>query len=292
VGAAPTRRSPNGDEVMAISVHNNRSALVALQNLNKTNDELGKAQNRISTGLKVQGPKDNASIWGIAQSQRADLGALGAVKMSLDRATSIADVSLTAGESISDLLNQIKEKAVAAMDPSMDATSRTALNSDYKALLKQITQIVTTAEFDGANILNGSIVGGVRFLANADANAYITLSTKNMSLGGALVSMAATSSITTVTMATAVLTQLNTSIANVNQALGDMGAQAKQIEAHNKFVSKLTDVLTSGIGNLVDADLAKESAKLQALQVQQQLGAQALSIANSAPQIILSLFKG
>ncbi len=277
---------------MTISVHNNQSALVALQNLNKTNDSLASVQDRISTGLKVQGPKDNASVWGIAQSQRADLGALSAVKMSLDRATSIADVSLTAGESISDLLNQIKEKVVAAMDPSMDATARSSLNNDYKALLKQITQIVQNAEFDGANLLNNSITGGIRFLANADANAFITLSARNMSLGGGLVAMASTSSISTVTMATSIMAQLTTSISNVNQALGDMGAQAKQIESHNKFVSKLTDVLTSGIGNLVDADLAKESAKLQALQVQQQLGAQALSIANSAPQIILSLFRG
>src|SRR5690606_21551658 len=100
-----------------------------------------------------------------------------------------------------------------------------------------------------------------------------------------------TSSIGTVTLATSIMTQLNASIANVNQALGDLGAQAKQIESHTKFVAKLTDVLTAGIGNLVDADLAKESAKLQALQVQQQLGTQALSIANSAPQVILSLFR-
>ena len=88
------------------------------------------------------------------------------------------------------------------------------------------------------------------------------------------------------------MAKVNASLANVNSALGDIGAQAKQIEAHNKFVSKLTDVLTQGVGNLVDADLAKESARLQALQVQQQLGAQALSIANSAPQIVLALFRG
>ena len=80
---------------MSISVHTNQSALVALQNLNKTNDELAGTQNRISTGLKVQGPKDNASVWGIAQSQRADIGALGAVKMSLDRAQSISDVAIS-----------------------------------------------------------------------------------------------------------------------------------------------------------------------------------------------------
>ncbi|MES2034863.1 MAG: flagellin [Pseudomonadota bacterium] len=277
---------------MAISVHTNQSALLALQNLNKTNDALGDAQNRISTGLKVAGPKDNAAVWGIAQAQRADIGALNAVKMSLDRAQSIADVAMSAGETVSDLLLQMKEKVTAAMDPSLDAVSRTALNSDYKALLKQIAQVVDDAEFDGANILDGSLGAGIRFLANADANSFVTLSAKNMSLGGTLVTMGAGSSIGTATIATSISTALTTTISRVNQALGDLGAQARQIETHNKFVSKLTDVLNTGIGNLVDADLAKESARLQALQVQQQLGAQALSIANAAPQIVLSLFKG
>jgi flagellin len=277
---------------MSISVHTNQSALVALQNLNRTNDELAGAQNRISTGLKVQGPKDNASVWGIAQSQRADVGALGAVKMSLDRAQSISDVAISAGESISDLLLSMKEKVTAAMDPSLDTVSRTALDADYKSLLRQITQVVNDAEFDGANMLDGSLGAGIRFLANADANSFITLTAKNMSLGGAIITLGAASSITTATLATTIQGLLTTSIANVNQALGDMGAQSRQVASHNTFVSKLTDVLNSGIGNLVDADLAKESARLQALQVQQQLGAQALSIANQAPQIVLSLFKG
>jgi len=277
---------------MSISVHTNQSALVALQNLNRTNDELAGAQNRISTGLKVQGPKDNASVWGIAQSQRADVGALGAVKMSLDRAQSISDVAISAGESISDLLLSMKEKVTAAMDPSLDTVSRTALDADHKALLRQNTQVVNDAEFDGANMLDGSLGAGIRFLANADANSFITLTAKNMSLGGSIITLGAASSITTATLATTIQGLLTTSIANVNQALGDMGAQSRQVGSHNTFVSKLTDVLNSGIGNLVDADLAKESARLQALQVQQQLGAQALSIANQAPQIVLSLFKG
>lgn len=277
---------------MAISVHTNQSALVALQNLNKTNDQLDSAQNRISTGLKVAGPKDNASVWGIAQAQRADVGALSAVKMSLDRAQSISDVAMSAGETVSDLLLQMKEKVTGAMDPSLDTVARTALDADFKALLRQIRQVVNDAEFDGANILDGGMGSSIRFLANADANSYITLSTKNMSLGGTIMTLASTASISTATLATAIQTALTASISNVNQALGDLGAQARQIENHNNFVSKLTDTLNSGIGNLVDADMAKESARLQALQVQQQLGAQALSIANSAPQIILSLFKG
>ena len=279
-----------GKQSMTISVHTNRSAMVALQNLNKTNDDLTGVQGRISTGLSIANAKDNAAVWAIAQGQRADIGALSAVKMSLDRAQSIADVSLTAGGTVSDLLVQLKEKVIAAQDPSLDVISRNALNADFKSIIRQITQVTQNASFDGADILDGS-TASIRFLANADATSYITLSGQNMSLGGSIITLATTDSITTVTLAQAALTSLSASIANVNQALGNLGAQAKQIEAHNKFISKLTDVLQAGVGNLVDADLAKESAHLQALQVQQQLGTQALSIANQAPQVILSLFR-
>jgi flagellin len=276
---------------MTLSVNTNRAALVALQNLNNTSERLGSSQNRISTGLKVQNAKDNASVWSIAQDQRADIGALAAVKMSLDRASSVAEVTMTAGESVSDILVQMKEKVIAALDPSLDAASRTALNADYKSLIRQITQVIGSASFDGANVLNGSLATNIKFLASADAASFITLSVKNMTVGGSIITLPAGSSINTVTNATAVMTALTASLANVNAALGDIGAQARQIEAHNVFVSKLTDVLETGVGNLVDADMAKEGAKLQALQVQQQLGAQALSIANTAPQIVLSLFK-
>jgi flagellin len=275
----------------SLSVNTNKSALVALQNLNKTNDQLGDVQNRISTGLAVQGAKDNASVWAIAQGQRADIGALSSVKMSLDRARSIAEVSATAGATISDLLVQMNEKVVAAMDTSIDPSARKALDSDFKAILRQIKQVTQNASFSGANLLDGSMATNLKFIANAGANAFITLSNQNLSLGGSIITVPATASLGTVTLATAVLAQLTASISNTNQALGNLGSQTKQLDAHSEFVSKLTDVLNSGVGNLVDADLAKESARLQALQVQQQLGTQALSIANSAPQIILRLFQ-
>jgi flagellin len=279
---------------MSISVHTNKSALVALQNLNKTNDEMGVVQSHINTGLKIANARDNAAVWSIAQNQRADIGALGAVKMSLDRANSIAEVSMAAGETVSDLLVQLKEKVVAAMDTSIDNASRTALDSEFKSILRQIAQVTDNAAFDGANLLNG--LGGassIQFLANSSASSYITLSAQDMTLGtGGIITMSQGSSLDSVSVSTAVLLQLNDSILNVNQALGALGSQAKQIESHSEFVGKLTDTLQTGVGNLVDADLAKESAKLQALQVQQQLGAQALSIANQAPQMILQLFKG
>ncbi|MBA3049420.1 MAG: flagellin [Alphaproteobacteria bacterium] len=277
---------------MTNSVHTNNSAAIALQNLTRTNDRLGDVQSRISTGLKVQGAKDNAAIWAIAQGQRADVGALSAVKQSLDRATSIADVALSAGESVSDLLNQLKEKVVAAKDSSLKTQSRQLLDSDFKALLKAISSQINNASFDGGNLLNGSLTTGIKFLANADATGFVTLSAKDLSLGGAIIELTMSDSLLTLTGATQALSRLDDSITQLNASLGAIGAEAKQIQAHNTFVTKLIDTLESGIGNLVDADLAKESARLQALQVQQQLGAQSLSIANQAPQIILSLFRG
>ena len=275
---------------MTISVHTNKSALTALQALNSTHDKLAETQSRINTGLRINNAKDNAAVWAIAQGQRADIGALGAVTSSLQRATSIAQVSLTAGETISDLLVQMKGKVVAAMDTSLDAASRNALDSDFKAILRQITQVVQNSSFDGANLLSGA-AGNFQFLSNAEATSRLTLSTRTLALGGSNITITAAAGITTATIATGVLALLDASLANVNQALGNLGSQAKQIDGHLNFVSKLTDALTVGVGNLVDADLPKESARLQALQVQQQLGAQALSIANSAPQIILQLFR-
>lgn len=277
---------------MTLSVNTNQPALIALQNLNKTNDDMQLVQTRINTGEAISTAKDNAAVWSIAQEQRGDMSALSAVKMSLDRATSIADVALAAGDSISDLLKLMREKVVAAKDTSLTTSSRQSLNADFQGLLKNLDQVVKSAVFDGANLLDGSQASDMQFLADADAAQAITLSLQNLSLGGTINTLTTSDDILTPANADAVFQRLEASMTAINQAVGNIGTQAKQIDAHNTFVGRLTDVLETGVGNLVDADLAKESARLQALQVKQQLGAQALSIANSAPQIILSLFKG
>lgn len=277
---------------MTLSVNTNQPALIALQNLNRTNDQMQATQTRINTGESISTAKDNAAIWSIAQEQRADMSALGAVKMSLDRATSIADVALAAGESVSDLLKLMREKVVAAKDTSLTSTSLQSLNADFQGLLKNLQQVISSAVFDGANLLDGSQAADMTFLADADAAQAITLSLQNLTMGGGINTLTATDDILTSANATSVLARLDSTMSAINQAVGNIGTQSKQIDAHNSFVSRLTDVLETGVGNLVDADLAKESARLQALQVKQQLGAQALSIANSAPEIILSLFKG
>jgi len=276
---------------MSLTINNNQAALIALQNLNATEGQLNTTQNDVSTGLAVNSAQDNASVWSIAQGQRADISALDAVTQSLNRATSISDVASTAGQSVSDLLTQIKAKVVAAMDTSLNTSSRTALNNDFQSLLNQISDVVNNASFDGANILNGSLSNGLQFLANAGGTSTLTLSSENLSLGGTIIPFSATSDISTATHAAALLTLVNASLTSVDSALGSLGSQSNEIAAHTTFIGKLQDVLQTGVGNLVDANMATESAKLQALQVQQQLGVQALSIANQAPDAILSLFK-
>ena len=277
---------------MTLSVHTNKSAMVALQNLNRTNAELEEVQVRLNTGLKIAGAKDNAAVFAVAQNMRSDLGAYEAVQTSLNRASSIAEVALAAGESISDLLVQMRGKATAAMDPSIDTFTRSAYNADFRALLDQLQVVLANAGFDGANLLDGSNSPGIEFLSDADATRTITLKAQNLTLSGPNITLSSTASLGTATLAADIVSQLQASLDGVNQALANIGSDFKKVQSHVTFVDKLRDTLTVGVGNLVDADLAVESARLQALQVKQQLGVQTLSIANSQPSVILNLFQG
>lgn len=275
---------------MTLSVNTNTGAQVALQNLNATNASLSQVQSRINTGKSVSSAKDNGAIWAIAQGQRADIGALGAVKQSLDRGIAAVDVALAAGETVSDLLLQLKEKALAATDASLKTSARAALNEDFKALRDQIATVTGNAEFNGVNLLNTGATG-FRALANVTGTSSITVGAEVLALSGANVTIATTQSIDTLTRAAAALTAVSASIDNVSASLARLGTKSKALSTHLTFVGKLSDALEAGVGNLVDADLAKESAKLQALQTKQQLGVQALGIANQAPQLVLSLFR-
>jgi len=275
---------------MVMSVNTNVGAMIALQNLNATNAQLATTQNRINTGKTVANAKDNGAIWAIAQGQRAEIGALTAVKQSLDRGVAAVDVALAAGETVSDLLLQMKEKALAATDASLTTSARSALNEDFKALRDQIASVSSNAEFNGINLLETGATG-FQALANAQGTSTLTVGAEVMALGSTTVSVATTQSIDTLTKATASLTAVSNSIDAVSGALARLGTKSKALSTHITFVGKLSDALESGVGNLVDADLAKESAKLQALQTKQQLGVQALGIANQTPQLVLSLFR-
>ncbi len=284
---------------MGTSLTTNTSAMSALQTLSATTRELDKVQGRINTGLRVANARDNGAVYNIAQQQRSELAAYDAIRVGLDRAKGIADVALAAGETISDVFTQMREKAVAASDTSISATSRASYNAEFTALRDQIAGIIGNAVFDGANLLGGG--ANLTFLANTSGSQTITLPTLDLRLvtgaGTAPASPAADVYLGTTdqldTSANAILARdrVAASLEYINAELSRLGSLAKRVESHNVFVSKLQDAMNMGIGSMVDADLATESARLQSLQVKQQLGTQALSIANQSPQIILSLFK-
>jgi flagellin len=273
-----------------LSVNTNAGAMVALQNLNSTSSQLSVAQAAVSTGLKVASAKDNGAVFAIAQNMRGDVAGYQAVTDSLNRGISTLDVALSAGQSISDLLIQMKQKALAASDASLDTASRAALNNDFTALRDQITSIVSNAVFNGFNLIDGS-TSQVSALASADGSRRVTQSAQNMSLGGSIVTVAGSGNISTQATASTMISTIDSSLKNVDAALAKLSSGAKKFSIQADFVSKLSDTLTTGIGNLVDANMASESAMLQSLQVKQQLGVQALAIANQAPQITLSLFR-
>ncbi|MGZ5923090.1 MAG: flagellin [Rhizomicrobium sp.] len=275
---------------MSFSVNTNGGALIALQYLSATQSQLAVVQTQINSGLKVATARDDGATFAIAQNQRGAVAGYTAVTDSLNRGSSAIDVALSAGQSISDLLIQLKTKALAASDASADTASRQALNQDFTALRDQIGTIVKNAVFNGLNLVDGS-TKQITALASADGTRRITTAAQNLSLSGQIVTITNTASISTQTKASTLVATIQASLTNVNSALAKLSSGAKKFSIQATFSQKLSDTLTAGIGNLVDANLAQASAALQSLQVKQQLGVQALSIANQSPQTILSLFR-
>ena len=267
---------------MDFSVNTNTGAMAALQNLSATNRGLDSTQTRINTGLRVSGTKDDSASYTIAQKLRGDVGGLTAVTSSLSRARSTVDVALAGAEQISDLMNQMRSKVLEGSDTGLDSASRAQITVDVTALQTQIKSIIKSSSFNGTNLLDTSTGATSSVSALKSAESGDTLTVAHTDLVASLGNVASGS----VTMA-----DFTTAEANMKTLLSTLGSAARQLDGQLSFTSKLSDVVESGIGNLVDADLAKESAKLQGLQVKQQLGLQALSIANQAPQSVMSLFR-
>lgn len=271
------------------SVNTNVGAMIALQSLNAINGELNTVLRRISTGQKVSSARDDPAAWAIAQTQRAESRALTAVMGSLQRGQSIADVALSGAETISDLLVQMKEKALAASDPTLSATDKAALSEDYVALRKQIDRAASTAEFGGVNLISSGSAGAVRALTNASGSSTLDIDHVDLSTTGGAIS--GTVADLTGAIGATELANIDSAIRSVNAAAAKFGTGAKSLDRHLTFVGKQQDVIDAGVGRLVDADLARESARLSALQVQQQLAVMALGIANRGPSMLLQLFR-
>jgi flagellin len=256
-----------------MSVNTNAGAMIALQNLSKTNKGLETTQLRVTTGLKVNGPKDDAATFAIAQNMRGDIAGMQAVKLALSMGEATVNVAISAGKAVSDLLIEMKAKVVQANQAGLDTDSMTALNNEFTSLRAQLDTVVLSAEFNGKNLITSG------------ATALAVLST----VEGSTIAVSQ-QIIDDTTDAGTALTQIDTAMVTVSNALASLGSSAKRVEIQGEFMVQLVDILKQGVGNLVDADLAEESANLQSLQIKQQLGVQALSIANAGPQSILRLF--
>jgi flagellin len=272
------------------SVNTNVGAMIALQSLAAIDRELSITRNRISTGLKIASPKDNGAVWAIAQGQRSESKAYDAVIASLQRGQSAVDVGLAAGETVSDLLMQMKEKMLAASDASLTTASRNALDQDYRLLRDQIDRTVGSAGFNGLNLVgSAAVANGVKALADTRGVSSIDVDAIDLSTTGAL--LAGLPADLAALNTTVDLPILTSAMDKVNSAIGRLGTGSKALDIHLTFVRKMQDALDTSVGRLVDADLAVESARLQSLQVKQQLAIQALGIANRTPSLLLQLFQ-
>jgi flagellin len=269
------------------SINTNAGALIALQNLNATNAELQTVQQRINTGKKVGSSKDNGAVWAMSKTQSATAQSLNSVKDSVQRGQSTIDVALAAGDTITDLLGKMKEKALAASDTSLNTASFNALKADFDSLRNQITKAAENSKFNGVSLVAKSSKA-LAFLANADGTG-LTVAAQTLSLDG--LGLSAGSTFASASAAKTMISKIDTALGTATNKLATLGTASTGLDTHLTFIGKLQDSLDAGVGNLVDADLAKESAKLQSLQTKQQLGVQALSIANSSSSSILSLFR-
>jgi flagellin len=269
------------------SVHTNVSALVALQGLNRTNEQLQATQTRVSSGFRVSSAKEDGASFAIAQGLRGDVRGYEAIQEQLSKAKGTMSIANESARKISDTLGDVRSVMTKLADDNVTGEQRTQYEGDYANLIAEITRFISGAEFNGVNLLN----------TTTDLNVISTLAGGSLTLNAFDLPTDVTANLTAVTSAVDARAMLaaggglrlaETAIANT---MAQLGADTKSLDNQYTYVGLLSDATEEGVGAIVDADLAKESAKLQALQIRQQLGTQTLSIANQAPNVLLSLFQ-
>ena len=289
------------------SLLTNTSAMTALQSLTQTQQYMNTTENQISTGLAISSAADNASYWSIATQMNSDIGALGAVNSALSESQSMIATMTTAMQSTISVMDAIKNDLTTAQQPG---ASLTKIQSDISAQQNALLSIGQSASFNGQNYLE-TTGGTVKLVSSYDAAngvSFLSLNTTNTALFNATtgatsgilgVSGAAytAASILTlnITAATSgdlanMLTDVQTAISSITSAASTLGSMTTNLTTQQNYISNLSDSLTTGVGSLVDANMNEAATRLAALQVQQQLGVQALSISNSNTQLILKLF--
>ncbi|WP_448190154.1 flagellin [Azospirillum sp. sgz301742] len=273
---------------MANSVNTNPGALVALRSLNSTVTELNRVQKRVTTGYKVADSVDDGAAFSVAQSLRSSKTALDAVNSQLNVAKGATTVFSSAATNISDALARSRETLTKLADQNLNTDMRTKYNNDFTALKAEVQNYIKGAKFNNMNLLSGQKTN-ISVIASTDGSQYTVGGT------GVALSAAISAAFAAVGTATSAVTLLTGNFASAEKkagnALNTFGADSRRLDSQIKFNSSMQDALTTSLGAIVDTDLAKDSAALQALQIKQQLGGQTLGIANQAPQILSSLFR-
>ncbi len=265
------------------SILTNNGAMVALQTLKGINNDMGKVQSEISTGLKVATAKDNSSSWSIASTMKSDVNTSNKLSENLASASAMVGVARSAAEQVSDILKQVQDKIVQSTSPDAD---KTKLQAEVTAMTDTIKSIAASAQYNGINMVKATPDSATVTVAIARDNTG-ALTAETFAVAGVDLDALGAA----ITVGTATADDIDTLIDSANAAAASFGAAQNRIEAQSDFLNKQAASLKEGVGSLVDANMEEASARLQALQVQQQLGVQALSIANQAPQSVLSLFR-
>ncbi|WP_323795951.1 flagellin [Nisaea sp.] len=270
------------------SILTNPSAFTALRTLNSINRNLDTTQNRVSTGLKVAGALDNASTFAIAQGIRAELSGIDAVTQGLNSAKGIGNVAIAGVTGISNLLTDIRGKLTELANEGITTAQRNILSADFNELVSQAGNFIANASFNGVNLIESGATN-INTLSNLAGG---TLSLTSQSAVNTQVGSLAGATLASATNAQSVIANQYANLESVvNTALGSLGAEVRALNLQTQFLEEIRDATDEGLGNLVDADLARESARLTSLQVQQQLSTQTLGIANQRPQSLLGLFR-
>ena len=281
---------------MSNSIITNQEAFVALRNLERTNEKLSRTQERLSTGLKVTSATDDASNFAIAQGVRGDVRALSAITQGLNNSKGIGEIALAGVTAISDLLQDIRQKLTELANGGLTTAQRVIVKADFDKLMSQAYGFVSNSNFNGRNLLISdatnvntiSNLNGTNLTLTARSGSNSGVTHLIRSLAGA--TLGTTGAATDAVNAQSVIAlQYSALETEINTSLGALGAEIRALKFQTDFLTTVNDSTEIGLGNIVDADLARESAELTALQVRQQLGVQVLGIANQQPQILLNL---
>ena len=279
------------------SILTNNGAMVALQTLKSINMNLTDTQDAISTGKEISTAKDGSAVWAISKVMESDVSGFEAISDALSLGESTVAVASAAAEQIVDVLTEIKQLAISANSENVDFDK---IQTDISERVSQVSSIISAAQFNGSNLLASDVDGAgatsLSIVSSLDrvgsaAPTAATISVDTVDFEANIDLASDLTVITDTSTAATALGEIETFLQTAIDGAAELGASAARIQDQNTFVGKLTDAMKSGMGALVDTDMEEASARLQALQTQQQLGVQALSIANQAPQTIMQLFR-